>query len=62
MPSPTTKLALRIKPDYAEAHNNLGSMLQSQGRFKEAVAHFAQALQIQPKYAQAAYNWGRHAA
>ena len=33
--------ALRIRPDYAEAHNGLGSALDEQGKFAEAIAHFA---------------------
>src|SRR5437773_12386730 len=30
--------ALRLKPDYAEAHNNLGVALQEQGKLEEALA------------------------
>ena len=29
--------AIRIRPDYAEAHCNLGQLLKMQGRFEEAV-------------------------
>ena len=29
--------ALRLKPDYAEAYNNLGNALQDQGKLEEAV-------------------------
>ena len=32
--------ALRLKPDYSEAHNNFGVALARQGKFKEAVDHF----------------------
>ena len=33
--------ALRLKPDYAEAHNNLGDALQQQEKLDEALASFA---------------------
>ena len=45
--------ALRINPDYAEAHNNLGLLLAQTGRIEEAIAHFEQALRIKPDYAEA---------
>ena len=50
--------ALRIKPDYAEAHNNLGIALAQAGRIEEAIAHFEQALRIKPDYAEAHCNLG----
>ena len=31
--------ALRIKPDYAEAHYNLGMALAQVGRVQEAIGH-----------------------
>ena len=36
--------ALVLKPDFVEAHNNLGNALQEQGRLDEAVASYRQAL------------------
>jgi Tfp pilus assembly protein PilF len=36
--------ALRIRPDYAEAHNNLGAVLLQTGRISEAAEQFQQAL------------------
>ena len=45
--------ALRIKPDYAEAHYNLGVALAQAGRIPEAIEHLQQALRIKPDYAQA---------
>ncbi len=50
--------AVQIKPDYVEAHNNLGLALQSRGRFEEAIASFGKALQIKPDYAEAHNNLG----
>jgi tetratricopeptide (TPR) repeat protein len=48
--------ALRIKPDFADAHNNWGAALVQQGRRAEAIEHFQQALNIAPDYAQARSN------
>ena len=50
--------ALRINPDYAEAHNNLGNALASQGKFAEAIAEYTAALRINPDYAEAHNNLG----
>jgi tetratricopeptide (TPR) repeat protein len=41
--------ALRLRPDYADAHCNLGSVLTFQGRYAEAVASYEQALRLQPE-------------
>ena len=50
--------ALEIRPDYAEAHNNLGIALAGRGRIDEAIAHFQKALEIKPDYAEAHNNLG----
>ncbi len=50
--------ALAIKPDYAEAHNNLGVALQELGKLDEAVASYHKALAIEPDYAEAHNNLG----
>jgi len=52
------KTALRIDPDYAEAHNNLGSTLLLTGRTAEAIHEYEQALRIDPAYAKAHNNLG----
>ena len=44
------------KPDHAAAHNNLGSALAQQGKWKEAALAHRKALQINPTYANAAEN------
>ncbi len=51
-------LALRFKPDFAEAHYNLGVALQQTGKIEEAIRHFEQALQLKPDFAEAHYNLG----
>jgi tetratricopeptide (TPR) repeat protein len=50
--------ALRINPDYAVAHNNLGFALGQAGKLDEAIAHYQQALRINPDYVEAHYNLG----
>jgi Tfp pilus assembly protein PilF len=50
--------ALDIKPDYADAHNNLAITLQKLGQLDEAVKSYEQALVIRPDYAEAFNNLG----
>ena len=50
--------AIQIKPDYAEAHNNLGLAFQDLGRLDEAEAGLRRAIQIKPDYAEAYSNLG----
>ncbi len=40
--------AIALKPDYADAYNNLGCALSTQDRPDEAIAAFKNALRIQP--------------
>jgi Flp pilus assembly protein TadD len=48
--------ALRLNPDYAEAHCNLGAALGTQGRLDEAVTHLQEALRLRPDYPDAQRN------
>jgi tetratricopeptide (TPR) repeat protein len=45
--------ALRIKPDLAETHYNLGLALEYTGRVQEAIQHYERALCIKPDFVQA---------
>jgi tetratricopeptide (TPR) repeat protein len=45
--------ALRFKPDFAEAHCNLGIALGRAGRIPEAIEHFEQALRLKPDFTEA---------
>jgi tetratricopeptide (TPR) repeat protein len=45
--------AIRIKPDSAETHCNLGNALRGQGKFDEAVAACGQASRIKPDSSEA---------
>jgi len=48
--------ALRVLPNYAEAHNNLGVALGQQGKFDEAAKHFSEAVRVKPDYTDAQNN------
>ena len=48
--------ALRLKPDYAEAHNNLGNALRDQGQLAAAVAQYQEALRVKPDSVEAHSN------
>ena len=50
--------ALSLKPDYAEAHSNLGNALQGLGELEEAVASYHKALSLKPDYFEAQTNLG----
>jgi tetratricopeptide (TPR) repeat protein len=41
-----------------QVHNNLGVTLAKQGKLEEAIGHFARAMQIRPKDAEAHFNMG----
>jgi tetratricopeptide (TPR) repeat protein len=40
--------ALAIKPDHAEAYNNMGITLKEQGKLEEAIEAYNKALAIKP--------------
>ena len=49
--------ALRIRPDYPEAHNDLGVLWsQVPGRSMDAISQFQQAIRLKPDYVDARYN------
>jgi len=50
---------LRISPSHLGAHNDLGTLLATQGRLKEAIGHFEEALRIDPQDKQAQHNLAR---
>ncbi|MGB6941398.1 MAG: tetratricopeptide repeat protein [Bryobacteraceae bacterium] len=50
--------ALRIYPNYADAHNNLGAILLHSGRTTEAVAEYRAAVRLDPDYPDAHSNLG----
>jgi tetratricopeptide (TPR) repeat protein len=50
--------AVRLRPDYFKAQDNLGDALLSAGRAPEAVPHFEEALRVKPGFAEAHNNLG----
>ncbi len=50
--------ALQLKPDYPEAHVNLGVAQAKQGKLKEATQHFERALQLEPDYPETHVDLG----
>lgn len=49
--------ALRLRPEYAEARNNLAILLRACGRPGEAANHYQEALRIRPDYPEAHANY-----
>ena len=52
------KKALKIKPNYAEAHYNMGGALMGKGSPDAAIDSYKKALKIKPSYAEAHNNLG----
>jgi serine/threonine-protein kinase len=48
--------AVRLQPDFPEAHYNLGLALKGQGKLPEAIAEFQEALRLRPDFPQAKQN------
>jgi tetratricopeptide (TPR) repeat protein len=49
---------LAVTPNSAVAHNDLGNLLQKQGKLEEAIEHFHRVIEINPTYWAAHYNLG----
>ena len=50
--------AIACRPDYADAHNNLGNALKSQGKLDEAIVSYTAAIKINPASAEMYVNLG----
>ena len=53
---PHLEAALQIKPDYAEAYNNLGLVYKEQGFYDQATQSFAKAIKYKKRYFEAINN------
>jgi tetratricopeptide (TPR) repeat protein len=53
------RTAIRVKPECAEAYNNLAALLTATGRREEAKSCYRRALEIRPEYAEACVNLAR---
>ncbi|HYU19389.1 MAG TPA: tetratricopeptide repeat protein [Chloroflexota bacterium] len=49
--------ALRLRPDYPEAHSHLAVLLKARGDYAAAAEHYRQALRLRPDYPAAHYNY-----
>jgi Tfp pilus assembly protein PilF len=50
--------ALRLRPDYAYTHNNLGLALAAQGKLADAITAYTEAIRLRPDYVNAYNNLG----
>ena len=50
---------MRLTPNHAPAHNNLGLALARLGRLREAAQQFAEAVRLAPNYQEARDNLAR---
>ena len=52
------KSAIQIKPDFAEAHNNLGIAYKNIGMINEAIESYHSAIKLKSNFAEAYNNLG----
>ena len=52
------KEAIKLNPNYPDAHNNLGNALKEQGDLTAAIASYNKALKLNPNYSDAHNNLG----
>ena len=50
--------ALKIKPDFVDAHYNLGYALSRQGNLESGIYHLGEALRLDPRNFKALNNMG----
>jgi tetratricopeptide (TPR) repeat protein len=50
--------AISLKPDFVDAHNNLGNVLKARGEFLRAESAYRHAIELAPSYFDALFNLG----
>ena len=50
--------SISLKPDYAEAYNNMGITLKDQNKFEEAIEAYKKSISLKPNYYEAYNNMG----
>ena len=46
------KTAIKLKPDYAEAHSNLGEMMFAEGKNEIAISLYRTAIKLKPDFSK----------
>jgi tetratricopeptide (TPR) repeat protein len=54
----TSKKAIELDPKFADAHNNIGAILQDLGNYEEAYKFYKKAIKLKSSYSEAYYNLG----
>ena len=54
------KRAISLRPDYADAYNNMGVVLKQKGKHDEAIKLHKKAISLRPDYAEAYNNLGNN--
>jgi tetratricopeptide (TPR) repeat protein len=50
------KMAIEFKPEYFQAHNNLGNALVQKGEIKKAINHYRETVRLKPDLVSARKN------
>ena len=48
--------AIKLKPDFADAHNNLGVIFYDSNKINEAIIYYQEAINVDPDFADAHNN------
>lgn len=56
---PLAQMAIKLRPDFAIAHGNLGSCYYERGEIDAAIRTFKYAIQLEPNFPDAYNNLGR---
>lgn len=50
--------AIRINPNFTDAYNNLGVVLERQGHHAQAIKNYQKVIQLDPKFLKGYFNLG----